>query len=125
MPKGLPAATKRSLEKSKDAALLAIETYNKPAIKFRSGGFIILMVIAWTALFHAVFFKRKIKPFYRKKNSNRFEVKDNDYCYWELSTCLKEYYKSDSENPIKKNLELFIPLRNIIEHKSLPEINPD
>lgn len=125
MPKGLPAATKRSLEKSKDAALLAIETYNKPAIKFRSGGFIILMVIAWTSLFHAIFFKRKVKPFHRKKNSNRFEIKDNGYCYWELSTCLKEYYKSDSENPIKKNLELFIPLRNIIEHKSLPEIDPD
>ena len=125
MPKVLPATTKRSLEKSIDAALLAIETYNKPAIKFRSGGFIVLMVIAWTSLFHAIFFKRKIKPFYRKKDSNRFEIKDHDYCYWELLTCLKEYYKFDTENPIRKNLELFIPLRNIIEHKSLPEIDPN
>jgi hypothetical protein len=98
--------------------------YNKPAIKFRSGGFIVLMVIAWTALFHAIFFLRKIKPFYRKPNSVRYQKRENDYCYWELSACLKEYYKTDVENPVKKNLELFIPLRNIIEHKSLPEIDP-
>jgi hypothetical protein len=43
------------LQKAKDSALLAIEVYNKPAIKFRSAGYIALMVIAWTALFHAIF----------------------------------------------------------------------
>jgi hypothetical protein len=32
------------LQKAKDSALLAIEVYNKPAIKFRSAGYIALMV---------------------------------------------------------------------------------
>jgi len=125
MPRGLPYNVKQCLEKSRDSALLSIETYNKPAIKFRSGGYVVLMVIAWTSLFHAIFFKRKIKPFYRVKCKKTFEKRDGDYCYWEMNTCLKEYFKDDSANPIRKNLEFFIPLRNKIEHKSLPEIDPD
>ncbi|MDR1553288.1 MAG: DUF3644 domain-containing protein [Prevotellaceae bacterium] len=125
MPRGLPYNVKQCLEKSRDSALLSVETYNKPAIKFRSGGYIVLMSIAWTSLFHAIFFKRKIKPFYRVKGSKNFEKKEGDYCYWELKTCVKEYFGSDTANPIRKNLEFFIPLRNKIEHKSLPEIDPD
>jgi len=125
MPRGLPYNVKQCLEKSRDSALLSIETYNKPAIKFRSGGYIVLMSIAWTSLFHAIFFKQKIKPFYRVKGSKNFEKKEGDYSYWELKTCVKEYFGSDTANPIRKNLEFFIPLRNKIEHKSLPEIDPD
>jgi len=125
MSRGLPYNVKQCLEKSRDSALLAIETYNKPAIKFRSGGYIVLMVISWTSLFHAIFFRNKIKPFYRVKDSNRFDKKDDDFCYWELKECIKQYFKTDTENPIRKNLEFFIPLRNKIEHKSLPEIDPD
>lgn len=125
MSRGLPNNVKQCLEKSRDSALLAIETYNKPAIKFRSGGYVVLMIIAWTSLFHAVFFRKKIKPYRRKKDSKRFETKEGDYCYWSLGECLQEYFKSDTQNPIRKNLEFFIPLRNKIEHKSLPQIDPD
>lgn len=125
MSRGLPYNVKQCLEKSRDSALLAVETYNKPAIKFRSGGYIVLMVISWTSLFHAIFFRNKIKPFYREKDSNRFEKKDGDFCYWELKECIKQYFKADTTNPIRKNLEFFIPLRNKIEHKSIPEIDPD
>ena len=46
MSRGLPYNVKQCLEKSRDSALLAVETYNKPAIKFRSGGYIVLMVIS-------------------------------------------------------------------------------
>jgi hypothetical protein len=125
MSRGLPYNVKQSFEKSRDSALLAIETYNKPAIKFRSGGYIVLMVISWTSLFHAIFFRKKIKPFRREEGSTRFKTLENDYCYWNLDECLKEYFKSDTQNPIRSNLEFFIPLRNKIEHKSLPEIDPD
>lgn len=125
MSRGLPYNVKQCLEKSRDSALLAIETYNKPAVKFRSGGYIVLMVISWTSLFHAIFFRNKIKPFYRVKDSNRFDKKDGDFCYWELKECIKQYFKTDTTNPIRINLEFFIPLRNKIEHKSIPEIDPD
>ena len=49
--------TKSILEGSIDAALLAVEVYNKPRTTFRSQAYIVLMIIAWTRLFHAYFNK--------------------------------------------------------------------
>ncbi len=92
MSRGLPNKVKKCLEKAIDCSLLAVETYNKPAIKFKSGGYIVLMIISWTAFFHAVFLKRKIKPYYRKPGSKRFVIIDGDYKYWELNTCLEMYF---------------------------------
>ena len=57
MSRGLPYNVKQCLEKSRDCALLAIETYNKPAIKFRTGGYVVLMTISWTSLFHSIFYR--------------------------------------------------------------------
>lgn len=122
--RGLPNNVKVSLEKACDAALLAVEIYNKPAVKFKSGGFISLMIIAWTALFHSIFFKKRIKPFYKAANG-RYKKRDGDFYYWELDECLRQYFEADTSSPVRKNLEFFIPLRNKIEHKSLPEIDSD
>jgi hypothetical protein len=102
--------------------LLAVEIYNKPAITFKSGAYITLMVIAWTAFFHAVFFSLKQKPYYRKPNG-RYERVDGDYRHWELRECLQNYYGNDTMNPVRNNLEFFIPLRNKIEHRNLPELD--
>jgi len=120
--RGLPKSARSALEKARDSALLAVEVYNKPAVKFKSGGYICLMVIAWAALFHAIFFKRKLKPFYRKP-SGRFHRIEGDLKYWELDECLRQYYGADTGNPVRKNLEFFIPLRNRIEHRSMPELD--
>src|SRR6202162_2285370 len=118
----LPRRARGGLEKARDSGTLAVEVYNKPAVKFKSGGYITLMVIAWTSLFHAVFFKRKLKPFYRKE-SGRFVKIEGDFKYWELDECLNQYFKTDTGNPVRKNLEFFIPLRNKIEHRSMPELD--
>ena len=55
--RGLPRTVREGLDKARDSALLAVEVYNKPAVKFKSGGYITLMIIAWTSLFHAIFFR--------------------------------------------------------------------
>jgi len=39
--RGLPRKVKGALEKARDSALLAVEVYNKAAVKFKSGGYII------------------------------------------------------------------------------------
>ena len=119
--RGLPLRVKDALDKARDSALLAVEVYNKPAVKFKSGGFITLMIIAWTALFHGIFYKRKRKPF--RKEHGRFVRIENDFKHWELAECLAQYCKTDTANPIRKNLEFFIPLRNQIEHRSMPELD--
>lgn len=121
MSKRLPYNVKQMLNKARESALLAVEVYNKPATKFKSGGYVVLMSIAWTALFHAIFFKRKIKPIYKEKNKRYKRVK-GDLQYWELETCVNKYF-SDINNPIRKNIEFFIPLRNKIEHKFMPELD--
>jgi hypothetical protein len=122
--RGYPRAVRESLQKARDSALLAVEVYNKPAVSFKSSSYITLMVIAWTALFHAVFFKWKIKP-YRRKENGRFVRVDGEPKHWNLKECLQSYYGSDTGNPIRKNLEFFIPLRDKIEHRNLPELDSD
>ncbi len=82
-----------------------------------------MMCVAWTALFHAIFFKRRVKPFYRKKSNRRhFEIVEGDRKAWELAQCLAEFW--DGEHPaIRLNLEFFVKLRNKIEHRSMPAID--
>ena len=122
MPARYGRVVKSCLQKARESALQAVEVYNKPATPFKSGSYVVLMVIAWTSLFHAVFFKRKMKPYFRKKNSIRFERVDGEYKWWDLSKCCNEYFVSD-QDPVCKNLELFVKLRNKIEHRSIPELD--
>lgn len=120
--KGLPYEVKTLVQKARESALLAVETYNRPTATFRSGAYVVLMNIAWTALFQAIFFRRKIKPFYRKKNSTRYELIDGEPRRWELKECLTNYYK-DNQTAVRSNLELFIGLRNKFEHCSLAQLD--
>jgi hypothetical protein len=86
--RGYPRVVVESLKKACDSVVLAVEVYNKPAVRFKSAAYITLMVIAWTALFHAVFFKRKIKP-YRRKENGRFIRVDGEPRHWDLRECLQ------------------------------------
>jgi hypothetical protein len=81
----LPKKVKELLAKSRDSALLAVDIYNKPATKFRSYSFIVMMNIAWPSLFHAIFERQGIKYFYRKKDSNRYIYVDGEKKAWDLS----------------------------------------
>jgi len=110
------------LEKAREAALLAVEVYNKPAITFRSAAYVSLMVIAWTALMHAIFIRRDRLPYHRHKNG-RFVKTDGEFKHWELRECAHQYWGDDSENATRKNLEFFIPLRNKIEHRHIPALD--
>jgi hypothetical protein len=121
MPR-LPTEVVANVKKAREAAVLAVEIYNRPATAFRSAGYIVLMVVAWTGLFHAIFLKRRMKPYYRKKGSRRYERVEGDYKTWELGECLSQFHK-DQNPPARKNLEFFIGLRNKIEHRFLPELD--
>lgn len=123
MPRKMPIEADANLRKAREAALLAVETYNRPGASFRTAGFLVLMVVAWTALFHAIFAKRKVKPYYRqKKNLRRFERVDGDFKCWELAECIQQYY-ADQNPPARKNLEFVVKLRNKIEHRFLPVLD--
>ena len=134
--KRVPTIVKQLLQKARDSAMLAVEYYNKPAVSFKSEGYITMMIIAWNSLFHAYFLKNKIKPFYRKKSAEgkrpRYEYvfetlpdgkKIKEKRWWELSECVKQYFQGDNSSPVRKNLEFFIPLRNMIVHRHIPELD--
>ena len=106
-----------------DAALLAVEVYNKPRTTFRSQAYIVLMIIAWTRLFHAYFNKTIGNKYYYKEPNGRYELINEERKAWELKTCINES-KILSE-PVKANLQLFIDLRNKIEHHNVAEREVD
>jgi hypothetical protein len=109
------------IKKAKEFALLAVSTYNNPFTHFKTHGFIVDIVIAYTALFHALFEKRSVSYYYKEK-SGAFKMVDGQKKAWELSTCIKEYWGAGN-SPERANLELLIGLRNKIEHRSLPELD--
>ena len=111
--------TKSILEGSIDAALLAVEVYNKPRTTFRSQAYIVLMIIAWTRLFHAYFNKTIGNRYYYKKENGRYKLINGDRKAWELTTCTDKY--GSLNESVKANLQFFIDLRNKIEHRNVTE----
>ena len=123
--KGLPREVLSTLAKARESALLAVGIYNRPGTEFRSGGYIVLMVIAWTALFHAIFLKMGLKPFHvklRRGKYIRYEKVDGDNKAWELAECVRQFY-GNKNTPARKNLEFFVGLRNKIEHRTMPYLD--
>ncbi|HAT1761465.1 TPA: DUF3644 domain-containing protein [Legionella pneumophila] len=108
------------IKKAKEFALIAVATYNNPFIALKTHGFIVNIVIAFTALFHAIFDKSSIDYLYKDKQGNQM-FKDGEAKAWELSKCCEEYWSGQS--PEKSNLKFLIGLRNKIEHRSLPYLD--
>jgi hypothetical protein len=126
MPKSLPRAARDNLEKCRAATIAAVDVYNRPGPRFRTAHFIVLIVMAWTALFHAIFYRKRRKPWYKKKGKNpkgdRYVHIDGEPKHWELGECLAQYFGGNNQ-PERKNLEFLIVLRNKIEHRHLPELD--
>ena len=126
MPKGLPQAVKDHLEKCRASAIAAVDVYNRPGPRFRTAHYVVLIVMAWTALFHAIYYKRSENPWHKKKGKSskgdRYIRVDGDPKHWELAECLKQYF-SGNNPPERKNLEFLIGLRNKIEHRHLPDLD--
>lgn len=106
------------LEKSREAALSAVQSYNNPLTTFKTETFIVLMTIAWTYLLHAYYRGQRIEYRYYKNRGKRrsFErTKSGAFKFWELETCLNEA-TCPLDGPTKSNLRFLIGLRNEIEH---------
>ena len=106
------------------SAISAVEAYNRPGPRFRTAQYLVLMVMAWTALFHAMFYRKGRRPWYRLKAGKavRYEKVDGEPKHWDLSECLKQNFGGDNP-PERKNLEFLLGLRNKIEHRHLPELD--
>ncbi|MBR3672651.1 MAG: DUF3644 domain-containing protein [Spirochaetia bacterium] len=114
--------TKNILENSRNSALSAVEIYNRPNSSFRLESYIVLMIIAWTKLFHAYFQATQGEKYFYKEKNGRYKKVDGEKKAWELSTCIKQFKKIlpkgvQLSEAACCNLEFFIGLRNKIEHR--------
>lgn len=107
------------IERSRQAALHAVDAFNSSLATFRSETFIVLMVIAWTYLLHAHYRSHDIeyRHFERKNGRRRFHrTKHGAFKFWELERCLDE-----DDCPVDAattaNLKFLIGLRHEIEHQ--------
>ncbi len=102
------------IKKAHNSALLAVEIYNKPIISYRTEGFIVMMMIAWTALFHAIFLYKNESIKYRKD--------DSEEDYFDLRKCVRKF-EGKSKKEIEANLSLLIDIRDRIVHRDNTEID--
>jgi hypothetical protein len=110
----LRARWKSILAASIDEAILAVDLYNQSLRSRRLESFFIHMHISWLYLFQAEY-QLENKPFHYKNPSGRFIRINGERKTWELTTFIeKELTRTD---PVFKNLELTIALRNKIEHR--------
>ncbi len=123
----LSIPTKSNLRKCQAAAIAAVDSYNRPGPRFRTAVYVVLIIMAWQAFFHAYFYSQNKKPWYQSKKSKhkkgvRYEKIDGEPKHWDLAECLVKYYR-DRHPSERKNLEFLLGLRNKIEHRNLPELD--
>lgn len=120
-----PDEVERLIHKARESALLAVDVYNRPGTEFRISGYVVMMIIAWTALFHAIFELKGIHYYYENKDNIRTKVNREERT-WDLSRCLKAAQGTETI-PLStaeiRNIELFIGLRNKIEHRYIPKLD--
>lgn len=70
MPNRLSKITKSHVEKCRMAVIAAVDAYNRPGPAFKAALYVVLIVLAWQAFFHAYFYKRGQNPWYQSRTSN-------------------------------------------------------
>jgi desulfoferrodoxin (superoxide reductase-like protein) len=124
MPRGLPQIVKEHIEKCRSSATAAVDAYNRPGPRFRTAQFVILINIAWTAVFHAIFYRKGRRPWFRRPGTGvRYVRVDGEPKHWDVTECVRQYF-GDKQPPERKNIEFLVGLRNKIEHRHLPELDP-
>jgi hypothetical protein len=107
------------VQASKAEALLAVEFYNTTGERRSLEAFVVHMHLAWLYLLHAEFVRDDVDFRYwesRPDGRRRLVRVDGDPKTWELAHCARERWPKETD-PVRRNLEFFIGLRNRIEHR--------
>jgi len=113
------------INKSREAALTAVQIFNNPNITFKSESYVVLMIIAWTYLLHAYCRDKNIEYRYYKQKGKRREfdkTAHGAYKHWGLEHCLNEK-SCPLDQDTKNNLRFIIGLRHEIEHQMTTRID--
>jgi hypothetical protein len=113
------------IEKSREAALAAVQIFNNPLATFKSESFIVLFMIAWTYLLHAYYRSKNVDYRYfdlMRRRKVFHENPDGSLRHWDLTKCLSEASCPLDLNT-KNNLLFLIGLRNQIEHRKASSLD--
>ena len=104
----------RILETARDEAILAVDLYNRPRQARMLEAFFVHMHLAWQYLLHAEFRKEGLDYRYRDHSGKLVKV-DGEHKTWDLQRCIRQRWPS--EEPVRRNLEVTVAIRNRIEHR--------
>lgn len=104
--------------------MAGVQIFNAPTFEFKTPSFLVHMVIAWTSLIHAVFEEQGLHYWYKDPNGDDV-VRNGHKMHWDLSQSAKMFFNEFPNGPVQKNLELFVELRNEVEHRFAPEFDLD
>lgn len=112
-----PPRWQTTLDASVEEACLAVRLYNDASEGRSFQGFVIHMHLAWLYLLRAEFVRDGVDFRYWDKRYRRRLVRvDGEPKCWELERSMKERWLDESD-PVRANLDLFIRLRNRLEHR--------
>jgi hypothetical protein len=114
---GFTSKTAKALiKKSRDNITLALEVYNRPSLSNRIDGFLMLFCAAWEQLLKAILAEVNGEDsIFRKQKEGRIRETLS------LRECVDKHF-SDSNNPVRKNIESIVILRDKATHLFLPEL---
>ena len=101
---------------SQAEALTAVELHNSPLAPRPLESFFVHMHVAWLYLLHAEFQSKGVDHHYRELGTRRYVRVDGDKKSWDLEKCIAQRWPNTAD-PVRKNLELTVKLRNKIEHR--------
>lgn len=113
------------LVKSREAMIHAVQGYNNPRTYFKSEGFIVLAVIAFTYLLHWHYRRHSVDIRHKrmlKGVGTILKTKHGADKHWELEACL-DYGDCPLDEGTVNNLKFLIVIRHEIEHQLTTRID--
>lgn len=109
--------TRNLIDNSIEAFVLALETINRPSVKYRMEAFCFLYCNSWELLIKARLLHEGKGIFYKKKRKQPRRSLS-------LEDCLNRIFTSESD-PIRLNIKKIYDFRNDATHLVIPFIPPD
>src|SRR4051794_23135071 len=103
------------LQASKNEVRLAVDLYNRTPQARSLEAFVVHMSIGWLKLLQARYERDGDDIYVRDQRGWRQRTRDGDYVTKPLSQMLEEVF--EPSDPVRKNVEFFVGLRNRIEHR--------
>jgi len=126
----LSPKTEELVIKARESALAAVQHYNNPNAHFRSGSYLVLMVIGVTALFHAIFEREGADYIERRTDNSPKLTKEGEPYHWDALRSARAYaqlrvgrYEGQFLVAAEKNIEFILPIRNRVEHRHMPQLD--